>query len=89
MNSVDPVDLDNYLVWRLVVSFYPSKYGDNQRRRELCLKQTEDVFGPVRIFKYIFRLNLVRQKKMCMEIIKYKDIILKLPWINKKVLFFC
>ena len=53
MNSVDPVDLDNYLVWRLVVSFYPSKYGDNQRRRELCLKQTEDVFGPVRIFKYI------------------------------------
>jgi hypothetical protein len=40
-------DLANYLVWRLIVTFYPSKYSDETRRRETCLKQTEEVFGPV------------------------------------------
>ena len=38
----------NYLIWRLVATFYPSKYRDDERRGEQCLKQTEDVFGPVR-----------------------------------------
>ena len=37
----------NYLIWRLVATFYPSKYRDDERRGEQCLKQTEDVFGPV------------------------------------------
>ena len=32
---------------RLVAQFYPSKYRDEARRGEQCLKQTEDVFGPV------------------------------------------
>ena len=39
--------LTNYLIWRLVATFYPSKYRDDERREEQCLKQTEDVFGPV------------------------------------------
>ena len=39
--------LTNYLIWRLVATFYPSKYRDVERRGEQCLKQTEDVFGPV------------------------------------------
>jgi hypothetical protein len=42
-------DLANYLVWRLIVTFYPSKYSDETRRRETCLKQTEEVFGPVSV----------------------------------------
>ena len=44
----DSVVLTNYLIWRLVATFYPSKYRDDERRGEQCLKQTEDVFGPVR-----------------------------------------
>ena len=39
--------LRNYMIWRLVATFYPSKYRDEGRRGEQCLKQTEDVFGPV------------------------------------------
>ena len=39
--------LTNYLIWRLIATFYPSKYRDDERRGEQCLKQTEDVFGPV------------------------------------------
>ena len=41
--------ISDYL--RLVAQFYPSKYRDEARRGEQCLKQTEDVFGPVRISK--------------------------------------
>ena len=41
--------LRNYMIWRLVATFYPSKYRDEGRRGEQCLKQTEDVFGPVSI----------------------------------------
>lgn len=37
----------NYLTWRLVAQFYPSQSGYESRRGEQCLKQTEDVFGPV------------------------------------------
>ena len=37
--------ISDYL--RLVAQFYPSKYRDEARRGEQCLKQTEDVFGPV------------------------------------------
>ena len=45
--ELDPTQIHNYLVWRLVVSFYPSKYSEEEKRKETCLKQTEDVFGPV------------------------------------------
>ena len=47
LEELDETQLNNYLIWRLVVSFYPSKYSEEERRREACLKQTEDVFGPV------------------------------------------
>ena len=43
--------LTNYLIWRLIATFYPSKYRDDERRGEQCLKQTEDVFGPVKTLK--------------------------------------
>ena len=58
VKSISPIILDylrlsqiisDYL--RLVAQFYPSKYRDEARRGEQCLKQTEDVFGPVRISK--------------------------------------
>ena len=39
--------LTNYLIWRLIATFYPSKYRDDERRGEQCLKSTENVFGPV------------------------------------------
>jgi len=47
LEELEPAQLNNYLIWRLVVSFYPSKYSEEHRRKETCLKQTEDVFGPV------------------------------------------
>lgn len=45
--------LSNYLTWRLVATFYPSKYQDEARRREQCLRQTEDVFGPALTAMYV------------------------------------
>ena len=49
--------LTNYLIWRLIATFYPSKYRDDERRGEQCLKQTEDVFGPVKTFKYFSEIK--------------------------------
>ena len=45
--------LENYMVWRVVASFYPDRPSDEYQRRESCLKQTEDVFSPVVTSMYI------------------------------------
>ena len=53
--------LHNYLAWRLVAQFYPSKYRDEARRGEQCLKQTEDVFGPVSEVQEVLNFHSSKQ----------------------------
>ena len=45
--------LQNYMIWRVVASFYPDQPSEEYHRRESCLKQTEDVFSPVVTSMYI------------------------------------
>ena len=45
--------IENYMIWRVVASFYPDQPSEEYHRRESCLKQTEDVFSPVVTAMYI------------------------------------
>jgi len=60
--------LKNYLTWRLVAQFYPSKYRDEARRGEQCLKQTEDVFGPVVTAMYVRHKTIEASKTLVEEV---------------------
>jgi len=60
--------LKNYLTWRLVAQFYPSKYRDEARRGEQCLKQTEDVFGPVVTAMYVRHKTIEASKSLVEEV---------------------
>ena len=70
----------NYLIWRLVATFYPSKYRDDERRGEQCLKQTEDVFGPVRDGDIIYvaiwfkRFNYEQLKVITAMYVRHKTV---------------
>ena len=58
----------NYLIWRLVATFYPSKYRDDERRGEQCLKQTEDVFGPVITAMYVRHKTVEASRALVEEV---------------------
>ena len=87
----DSVVLTNYLIWRLVATFYPSKYRDDERRGEQCLKQTEDVFGPVITAMYVryktveASQTLVREVDMMVDSMKdaFSTNLNKLPWMSE------
>ena len=84
--------LHNYLVWRLVAQFYPSKYRDEERRAEQCLKQTEDVFGPVVTAMYVRHktveasASLVKEVDMMVDIMKeaFSRNLDKLSWMTEQ-----
>ena len=87
----DSVVLTNYLIWRLVATFYPSKYRDDERRGEQCLKQTEDVFGPVITAMYVRHKTveasqtLVREVDTMVDSMKeaFSTNLNKLPWMSE------
>merc|ERR1719225_1041843 len=83
--------LTNYLIWRLVATFYPSKYRDVERRGEQCLKQTEDVFGPVITAMYVRHKTveaseaLVEEVDMMVDTMKdaFSENLKKLKWMTE------
>ena len=87
----DSVVLTNYLIWRLVATFYPSQYRDDERRGEQCLKQTEDVFGPVITAMYVRHKtveasqSLVKEVDMMVDSMKdaFSTNLNKLPWMSE------
>ena len=87
----DSMVLTNYLIWRLVATFYPSQYRDDERRGEQCLKQTEDVFGPVITAMYVRHKTveasqtLVREVDIMVDSMKdaFSTNLNKLPWMSE------
>jgi len=83
--------LRNYMIWRLVATFYPSKYRDEGRRGEQCLKQTEDVFGPVITAMYVRHKTveaseaLVEEVDMMVDTMKdaFSENLKKLKWMTE------
>eukprot|EP00092_Neocalanus_flemingeri_P023165 GFUD01025119.1.p1 GENE.GFUD01025119.1~~GFUD01025119.1.p1 ORF type:complete len:953 (-),score=164.55 GFUD01025119.1:486-3344(-) len=83
--------LRNYMIWRLVATFYPSKYRDEGRRGEQCLKQTEDVFGPVITAMYVRHKTveasevLVEEVDMMVDTMKdaFSENLKKLTWMSE------
>eukprot|EP00090_Calanus_glacialis_P001950 TRINITY_DN11456_c0_g1_i3.p1 TRINITY_DN11456_c0_g1~~TRINITY_DN11456_c0_g1_i3.p1 ORF type:complete len:946 (-),score=146.68 TRINITY_DN11456_c0_g1_i3:85-2922(-) len=83
--------LRNYMIWRLVATFYPSKYRDEGRRGEQCLKQTEDVFGPVITAMYVRHKTveaseaLVEEVDMMVDTMKdaFSENLKKLTWMTE------
>jgi len=81
----------NYLTWRLVAQFYPSQSGYESRRGEQCLKQTEDVFGPVVTAMYVRHKTIEASKSLVEEVDMMVDTMKEafsttlqtLPWMSQ------
>ena len=54
--------LENYMIWRVVATFYPNRPSEEYVRRETCLKLTEDVFSPVVTSMYIKSMGIDKSK---------------------------
>ena len=87
----DSMVLTNSLIGRLVATFSPSQYRDDERRGEQCLKQTEDVFGPVITAMYVRHKTveasqtLVREVDIMVDSMKdaFSTNLNKLPWMSE------
>ena len=62
--------LENYMVWRVVASYYPDRHSDEDKREENCLKQTEDVFAPAVTSLYI-RAKGIDKSQMALDQVRH------------------
>ncbi len=60
--------LEDYLIWRVLCSFFPDHSADRAQHRENCLKDTESVFVPAVTAMYIRAKGVEQTDKVVKEV---------------------